>query len=143
MKGSGWLCIVMTLLTSSAWADNSLPKHCQLKLVGALDVAITPEHEILVPVSIDGSPFSMRLNPQSAGSVLHQSFVQSRRLHREPLSRTGVRYGASTVTEFAEVKGFVLGNATFQWAHFFNRVRSGQAQHFGERVSGRYRHGSI
>jgi hypothetical protein len=118
MKGLRWLCTAAALLTSSAWAEAPAPKGCQLKRLDSIDVTITPQREVLVPVTFAGVPYAMRLNLQSAASVIDQSFVETRKLPHHALPNPIVHYGNATVTELVDIDGFALGDARFGRAHF-------------------------
>jgi hypothetical protein len=113
MKSLLWIGVLAVLYANPTWAQTAAPKDCRLKRVASLDVVVNPSHEIMVPVTLDGSPFRMRLTLASAASIIFKSVVTARKLPTRPLGTDAVTYGNTRLTETARVDGLALGNARY------------------------------
>jgi hypothetical protein len=109
-------CTALFAGTSVSAAEN---KNCQLKRYASIDFAGLPDGNLLVPVTIKGTPAYMVLDMASPLSSLTPSAVSSLSLPTKPVpSQLGIHAGANQIDKMATATQFVLGGLRYKSADF-------------------------
>jgi Aspartyl protease len=89
------------------------PQDCTLKQYGSIDLIVTDDGPVLMPIQLNGKPAVMALTLGSAGSVLWKRAAEERQLRRDPTPAQGVRLGKQKLTETATLDSITLGSLTY------------------------------
>jgi Aspartyl protease len=109
-------CTALFSWTSVSAAES---KNCQLKRYTSIDFAGPPDGNLLVPVTISGTPAYMVLDLASPLSRLTPSAVNSLSLPTKPVpSQLGIHAGAKQIEKMATATQFELGGLRYKSADF-------------------------
>lgn len=110
------LTLLALSITPAAYASDAGMPTCALKEAASLNVELSSNGAVLIPVSINGTTVHMILDTSAPASVIEQTAAERLLLGRHivPLRTPDLSYGRARIDEYTVVAEFTLGGLTFR-----------------------------